>query len=230
MKRQQFKPQKTNGTCAVCCKSFSKTAMKKHLESSGHSAREGSGYQMPVGAKLFTILVEGSFFNEYWMYLEVPANTILRRLDNFLRDTWVECCGHMSMFMIDGKRYLSETDEFFKEDLSMHYILDKVLSPGKKFSYEYDFGSPTQLDLKVVGEREIEDSDSSVVILARNEPPLPVCSSCGKIATYICRHCGCNNEGWVCDNCSSGHECGEEMLLPVVNSPRVGICGYTGMD
>ena len=77
--------------------------MKKHLESSGHSARKGSGYQVPVGAKLFTILVEGSFFNEYWMYLEVPANTILRRLDNFLRDTWVECCGHMSMFVIDGK-------------------------------------------------------------------------------------------------------------------------------
>lgn len=24
------------------------------------------------------------------------------------------------------------------------------------------------------------------------------------------------------------HECGEDMLLPVVNSPRVGMCDYTG--
>ena len=214
----------------MCNKSFSKTAMKKHLESSGHSSREGSGYPVPVGAKLFTILVEGSFFREYWMYLEVPANTILRRLDNFLRDTWVECCGHMSMFVIDGKKYFSETDEYFKEDLSMHYILDKVLSQGKKFSYEYDFGSPTRLDLKVVDVREIKDSDSSVVILARNELPLLACNSCGKIAAYICRQCGGNNEGWVCEGCSSYHECGNEMLLPVVNSPRVGVCGYTGMD
>ena len=27
-----------------------------------------------------------------------------------------------------------------------------------------------------------------------------------------------------------GHECGQEMLLPVVNSPRVGVCGYVGCD
>ena len=26
------------------------------------------------------------------------------------------------------------------------------------------------------------------------------------------------------------HECGAEVLLPVVNSPRVGVCGYSGLD
>jgi len=26
------------------------------------------------------------------------------------------------------------------------------------------------------------------------------------------------------------HERGEKMLLPVVNSPRVGMCGYTGQN
>ena len=35
-------------------------------------------------------------------------------------------------------------------------------------------------------------------------------------------------EGWVCDECAPKHKCGEDMLLPVVNSPRVGMCGYTG--
>ena len=24
------------------------------------------------------------------------------------------------------------------------------------------------------------------------------------------------------------HDCGEEAILPVVNSPRMGVCGYTG--
>jgi len=32
----------------------------------------------------------------------------------------------------------------------------------------------------------------------------------------------------VCEGCAGEHECGEEMLLPVVNSPRVGMCGYEG--
>jgi len=34
--------------------------------------------------------------------------------------------------------------------------------------------------------------------------------------------------GWLCDECAPKHKCGEDMLLPVVNSPRVGKCGYTG--
>jgi hypothetical protein len=45
------------------------------------------------------------------------------------------------------------------------------------------------------------------------EPPLISCEVCGKPATEVC---------------AGEHECGEEMLLPVVNSPRVGMCGYTG--
>ena len=125
---------------------------------------------------------------------------------------------------------MSETDEYFKEYKSMNYLLEKALRPGIEFSYEYDFGSPTTLNLKVVYEREVEDSDRSINILARNEPPLVNCDSCGKIATYICRQCSHSGEGWVCEDCASDHECGEEILLPVVNSPRVGVCGYSGGD
>lgn len=57
---------------------------------------------------------------------------------------------------------MSETFEYFKEDKSMNYFLDKVLKYGKEFYYEYDFGSPTYLELKVIYEREIEDSDRSI--------------------------------------------------------------------
>ena len=97
---------------------------------------------------------------------------------------------------------MSETDEYFKEDKSMNYVLDKILMPGQEFSYEYDFGSTTYIRLKVVHEREVEDSDRSIEILARNEPPLVMCDSCGKIATYVCRQCSNSGEGWVCDDCA----------------------------
>jgi hypothetical protein len=168
--------------------------------------------------------------HEYWMYIEVPSNSLLRGLDIFLRNIWVECCGHLSSFTINNIKYISETDEYFKEDKSMNYLLEKVLRYGKEFYYEYDFGSPTYLELKLVNEREIEDSDRSIEIIARNEPPVVNCDSCGKIATYICRQCSNSGKGWVCNDCAPGHECGEEVLLPVVNSPRVGVCGYMGRD
>jgi hypothetical protein len=229
---QKPKIQKTNGICSICGSIFSKTSMKKHLVQcvQKHHTRKPSKFPVPVQTRLFTILLEGSFLHEYWIYIEVPANSMLVGLDTFLRDTWVECCGHLSAFTINGIRYMSETDEYFKEDKSMNYVLDKILMPGQEFSYDYDFGSTTHIRLKVVHELEVEDSDRSIEILARNEPPLVMCDSCGKIATFICRQCSNSGEGWVCDDCTPDHKCGEEILLPVVNSPRVGMCGYTGLD
>jgi predicted RNA-binding Zn-ribbon protein involved in translation (DUF1610 family) len=223
------KIQKINGTCTTCGASLGKTAMKKHLVSCKRPVRKRSSYLIPLKTKVFTILVEGRFMHEYWMYLEVPANSMLKKLDNFLRYAWVECCGHLSQFTIDDEGYISEIDYLFdSKEKSMNYVINKVLSVGKKFSYEYDFGSPTYLNLKVLSEHEIEGEESSISLLARNEPPSVTCNSCGKTATYICAQCGYSGEGWVCEECASDHKCGEEMLLPVVNSPRVGVCGYTG--
>ncbi len=165
--------------------------------------------------------------HEYWMYFEVPANIYLKRIDDLLRDTWVECCGHLSAFAINGEMYQSELDEFF-DNPDMNHSLDKLLEKGTTFEYEYDFGSPTQLDLKVISEYQIEDAGTSIKILARNDPPLILCENCGDPATYICTYCEYPEEGWLCDDCAAEHKCGEEMLLPVVNSPRVGVCGYGG--
>jgi len=69
-----------------------------------------------------------------------------------------------------------------------------------------------------------------VKILARNEPPEMICG-CGEEAKWVCPICVLENTGedcYFCDECTKGHECGEEMLLPVVNSPRCGVCGYEG--
>jgi len=232
MASQKLKIQKTNGICSLCKGEYGKTAMKNHLVKclQKHPARKPSGFPVPIQTRLFTILVKGYFLHEYWMYIEVPANSLIRGLDTFLRDTWVECCGHLSAFSIHGMRFMVDPDEYFEDEKSMNYLLEKLLMPGMEFYYEYDFGSTTYLDLKVISEREVEDSGRSIEILARNMPPVVNCHSCGKIATYVCRHCGYRGKGWVCDDCAPDHECGEEVLLPVVNSPRVGVCGYTGED
>jgi hypothetical protein len=170
------------------------------------------------------------------MHLEVPASATLEDLDAFLRDTWVECCGHMSAFTIRGIRYTTGSGidamwiDFFglNAERDMNVAVGEVLAQGMEFHYEYDFGTTTELTLKVVGKREGKIGGRSIQILARNEPPRITCDVCGKIATRVCTQCIESKKGRLCDECAGKHACGEDMLLPVVNSPRVGMCGYTG--
>ncbi|UCC96330.1 MAG: hypothetical protein JSW66_10845, partial [Phycisphaerales bacterium] len=132
-----------------------------------------------------------------------------------------------SMFSIQNERYSVTVMEDF-DDQTMDARLGEVLRPGMKFSHEYDFGSTTHLTLRVIAQEQRQIKGKDVRILARNDPPSFTCTSCGKPATQVCAECIYSDEGCLCDTCAAGHECGEEMLLPLVNSPRAGVCGYTG--
>ena len=122
------------------------------------------------------------------------------------------------------------------EDRSLDVSLEKVLKVGQKFSYEYDFGSSTDLTLKVLSEREgaVQDEDEdedTIEILARNIEPVMLCKVCGKPAKFVVGGYFDVEENAFCSKkCvkKSGEDA--DMLLPVVNSPRVGVCGYTGED
>ena len=67
-----------------------------------------------------------------------------------------------------------------------------------------------------------------VQIIARNNPYTFECINCGKKASEICTDCSGDTLPFLCSECATTHECGEDMLLPIVNSPRFGVCGYTG--
>ena len=115
------------------------------------------------------------------------------------------------------------------EEVSMTARLSQVLEVGMKFFYEYDYGSTTALVLKVVALRGQGLPKGAVQLLARNEAPHISCQRCSiRPANQICTECAFEGEGWLCEACAVAHECGDEMCLPVVNSPRVGVCGYTG--
>jgi hypothetical protein len=115
------------------------------------------------------------------------------------------------------------------EDRTMGALLGRVLKVGQKFEHEYDFGSTTHLKLRVLAERQgiAPGKRKPVTILARNNPPVILCQICGKRATYVASGYYSAEEDGYCSKCAK--ECGDEdMLLPVVNSPRVGVCGYEG--
>jgi hypothetical protein len=162
----------------------------------------------------------------YWLHIEAKSIATLLDLDGFLRDIWLECCDHLSEFTINGIRYSaynSGDDWWGTKPKSMDIELRKILSVKDKFEYEYDFGSTTYLEGQIFAERKgiLEDK---IRILARNNPPKFECMDCDTEATRICMEC---NE-FYCDQCLTKHECGDEMTLPIANSPRMGVCGYSG--
>ncbi len=219
----------SRGTCFFCKKAYAKSGMSRHLKAckarkAAIATEEAS--DAPT-TRLFHLNVVGTYASDHWLHLEVPADATLRDLDQFLRDIWLECCGHLSMFEIMGQRFqVTLFDDWWSdEDRDMDIELGKVLMPGLKFAHEYDFGTTTYLTLKVVSEREgAAKEDEAVQILSRNEPPDYRCEVCEKPATWINVF---EDYTLLCDECveAQGYD---EGLLPVVNSPRMGMCGYTG--
>ncbi len=217
----------SDGKCSFCNGVFSKAAMTKHLKSCSRRKVEVDGTSGKKQAKNFHLVVEGRYSPEYWMHLLAPADTTLESIDSLLRDIWLECCGHLSAFTIEGISYSSSPMGEYDEK-GMNVRLGDVLFSKAKFYHEYDFGTSTELALRVVSEMECEAKSKPVQLMARNNPPAIICESCGKNASQVCCQCIWSDQGWLCDECVAGHECGEDMFLPVVNSPRVGMCGYTG--
>jgi hypothetical protein len=233
--------QQSKGTCYLCKGTFPKASMTRHLtkcltvHDPAEKASEGNAKQ----GRLFRLVVEGKYQPYYWLHLEIPATATLADLDAFLRHIWLECCGHLSAFKIEGpkRRQRPSLAELIADDwrdpdeVDMDQPVGDLFKKDLKLSYEYDFGSTTHLTLKVVGEREGPIvKPHEVRVLARNDPPHIPCGRCHQAAaTLIDMENSYDESGWVCARCGEEMELSEEeMTLPVVNSPRTGVCGYTG--
>ena len=78
--------------------------------------------------------------------------------------------------------------------------LSGVLQPGKRFYYDYGFGSTTKLTLKVLGFIEPVLDPDDIHLLARNDLPEIACRQCGNhLATTICLLCDYTGKNWLCE-------------------------------
>ncbi|MBD3203137.1 hypothetical protein GF327_02505 [Candidatus Woesearchaeota archaeon] len=211
---------KSVGVCKFCKKEISSRGMMRHIKSC--RKRKQANEKQVNKSKIFLLR---ACIGQYFVYFEIPAAKTLGDVDSFLRKHWLECCGHLSAFKIDEQSYSSYPQEEFRNK-SMNKKLDEVISPGKKFSHEYDFGTTTYLELECVSQRY--GNLKNIEILTRNNPLEIKCDYCEKQALKICTECMWDQGGFLCKDCIKTHKCDEYMLLPVVNSPRMGMCGYTG--
>jgi len=223
--------QESEGFCRFCHKTFSGAGMGRHL-STCKTRKEKNAFEPGKGGKQYKIYHLKIFGSKwYWLHIEIPANATLSDIDEFLRAIWLECCGHLSAFDIKGVRYEVQTyhDDFAswsRPPESMNKRLYTVLNVKDTFSYEYDFGSTTYIDGQVMAVRDGSLGKDRLRIMARNNTYTFECEDCGKKASVLCTEC----DGYLCDACLDAHGCGEEMVMPVVNSPRMGVCGYVGPD
>ncbi len=233
--------KQSHGVCAYCGRELSKGGISNHLRTcperqaaiaaaDAKPGRNGTLYHLQILdntpdyysiADLFPI--------EHWLHLEIKGGATLDDLDDYLRAIWLECCGHLSAFTIDGEAYVSEVFEY--GDKPMTAPVRRVFKPGMTIPYEYDFGTTSELIIKVVGQREGKaTTDQPIALMARNAFTPPPCSVCGQPATTICVECISEEQDATpvfCDEHAEEHE-HDEMLMPIVNSPRTGLCGYTG--
>ena len=210
---------KTTGICSYCKKEVKKNARSivSHLSDCEISKKSNK----EKVSEYLIILIEGKYAPEYWLVIKAKADITMKKIDKFIRDIWVECCGHLSSF----------SDGYSK--ISMNWEISKVFEKGHKIDYEYDFGTPTEISLSLIQEIEGTD-DKEIQILFRNKEIDFTCDECGEKAVIICPICLYENRGTLCESCAEKHSCviksGEEILSPIVNSPRVGECGYTGYE
>ena len=65
--------------------------------------------------------------------------------------------------------------------------------------------------------------------MARNDAPQAAYAVCGQPATWLCMDCWYESDEapMLCDEHVEEHE-HEEGLMAYANSPRTGMCGYSG--
>lgn len=217
------------GICRFCLKTYAGRGMKKHLLSCKVRAQRNQD-EHTRGKKTSSIYhLRIQSYKPFWLHIEIKSTSTLVDLDTFLRDIWLEEeCGHLSMFKIGGVRYtdpVTHESWAYMDMNSKPYTprLRDVLKVGDRFDYEYDFGSTTHIDGEVIEERKGVLKEK-VRILARNKIPREVCSMCENEAVMFCAEC----QEFYCAECIFDHLCGDEGAYLFVNSPRMGVCGYTG--
>jgi len=217
--------KQSKGKCTFCGREMTKGGLTRHLKTCEQRQEAIGAANQGPGQKqvLYHLQVRDAYLSDFWLHLEMTGSATLKDLDTYLRAIWLECCGHMSRFSFGG---------WAGDDIPKGTRADRIFRSGVELTHIYDFGTSSETLIKVVGVREGKPlSWDPIALMARNDPPEVTCMECDQPASWLCIEClyDLGKTGMLCDEHAEGHphdDYGEPV--PVVNSPRVGMCAYTG--
>ncbi|WP_293981281.1 SEC-C metal-binding domain-containing protein [uncultured Clostridium sp.] len=220
-----------HGRCYYCNKELTERTIKRHMKSCKEMRkfiRDEISDKESRTRNQFIISIKDKYDkNTYCVYISISSVLQLLHLDRFIRDVWVNCCDHLSCFIINKVIYNDNSNEMYE----MSVRLNDILFCGMKFQYEYDFGTSTYLELEVIDELKVSEKHSMIEIIARNDEIEHKCRKCGEHAEYI----NYNESEFLCKKCSEyiSKSSLENLNIEYIgdtyfNSPRDGICSYRG--
>jgi hypothetical protein len=217
--------KQSRGKCAFCERELTKGGMARHLPTCPQRRELISAANQKPGKdqQLYHLQVQDAWQGDYWLHLEINGSANLTGLDRYLRAIWLECCGHLSQFSVGGWR---------GEEIPKRTRVDRIFEPGIELTHIYDFGTSSITLIKMLRTREGKPlTRYPITLMARNDPPKMSCMECERQASWLCIECmyEWNAPGTLCEQHAETHpheNYGEP--IPLVNSPRVGMCGYDG--
>jgi hypothetical protein len=212
--------------CLYCGDEFTTISMSKHLKTcqNRQSRIEKAEKSKLETENLYYLRIVEPYHKDFWLDLEIRGSAILKDLDFYLRRVWLECCGHLSEFSAGG--WGNSKIAFSKKS-------DDVFTKYKEITHIYDFGSSTELLIKVLDSRKGKPfSKHPIELMARNKIPQRACKECENIAEWLCIECLYESDsgGLICKTHQKSHTLHDNYGEPVklFNSPRMGVCGYEG--
>jgi hypothetical protein len=216
--------KQTRGACAFCGRQMTGNGMVKHLSAcpKRKEALSESDNQSRKEEKIYHLKVQDAWLSDFWLHLEMRGSATLKDLDSYLRAIWLECCGHLSQFSSKGQS---------GEEIAIDSEVSTVFQQGLELTHIYDFGDSSETQIKVVGVREGRPmTEHPIFLMARNELPEVESCGCGKPGAWLCMDYDDTLDEVVilCKEHGEEEEYQDHAMLPIVNSPRTGRCGYNG--
>ena len=215
-----------SGRCGYCDGGFDVGSMTRHLSSCRRRrcAVAEADRRRGRSAVLYHLRAQDAWRKDFWLDLEVIESASLGDLDQYLRRIWLECCGHLSMFSESG---------WNSREFSLSARVPDVFDPGVQITHIYDYGDSSETLIRNVAVRSGKPTAPvhPVALMARNVEPVDLCITCGEQASWLCFECILEHDIWgtLCGPHSEIHphsDYGDPVSL--VNSPRMGMCGYSG--
>jgi hypothetical protein len=216
----------SKGDCVFCGREMTRGGLSKHLASCERRREMTAVADSQSGGSeqtIYHLLVHDAYTPDFWLHLEVNGQATLTQIDRYLRAIWLECCDHLSQFSVGGWR---------GKEIKKSRRVEDVFSSSMALTHIYDFGTSSETLLKPVAARVGNPlTKHPIYLMARNNLPAKECAECGGAAEFYCVDCQVEKDEWIalCAACCDKHDHDEYGgPQPLVNSPRLGMCGYEG--